>query len=232
MGDGLGWEGAYGTTIERIKALDGDQSRLGMAALMWVSHAKRPLTADELCHALAVELGSKDFNAGNVPLISTLVSCSQGLIAVDKETSTVRLIHHTVKDYLSARLHLFSRPHSAVAEICLTYLNSNHVKALSADPSSVVHGEPFLEYCSVYWGVHAKRQLSECAKLLALDLLREYDGHISSELLLEQVELPDRRDFDTDFDTDFEYEAGVGYFDVDSEFSGLHAHCSLELPRL
>ena len=65
MTDGLGWGDAYSSTIERVKAQDECKSRLGVAALMWVSHAERPLRADELCHALAVELGSKDFNAAN-----------------------------------------------------------------------------------------------------------------------------------------------------------------------
>jgi len=96
MTDGLGLGGVYGATIERIKAQAGDKPGLGMAALMWVSHAERPLQADELCHALAVELGSTDFNAGNVPSISTLVGCCQGLITIDKEASTVRLIHFTL----------------------------------------------------------------------------------------------------------------------------------------
>ena len=74
---GLGLGDFYGTTIERIKAQGGDKSRLGMEALMWISHAERPLNVDELCHALAVEPGSKDFNAGNIPSVSTLVSCCQ-----------------------------------------------------------------------------------------------------------------------------------------------------------
>ena len=65
--------------IGRIQAQDGDKSRLGMEALMWISHAERPFKADELCHALAVELGPTDFNPDNVPLISTLVNCCQGL---------------------------------------------------------------------------------------------------------------------------------------------------------
>ena len=43
MIDGLGLEDAYGATIERIKAQGGDKSRLGMAALMWICHAERPL---------------------------------------------------------------------------------------------------------------------------------------------------------------------------------------------
>ena len=29
-----------------------------MAALMWISHSERPPNVDEICHALAVEIGS------------------------------------------------------------------------------------------------------------------------------------------------------------------------------
>ena len=32
--------------------------------------------------------------------------------------------------------------------------------------------------------MHAKRELSDCAKSLSLELLREYDGHISGKMLL------------------------------------------------
>ena len=135
MADGLELGDVYGATIERIKAQDGDKSRLGMAALMWISHAERPLQADELCYALAVRLGTTDFKTSNVPSMSTLVGCCQGLITVDKEASTVRLIHFTLQEYLSAHPDIFSKPHSAIAEICLTYLNSQQVKALSTNPS-------------------------------------------------------------------------------------------------
>ena len=70
---------AYGATIGRIKAQDGDKSRLGVAALMWISQAEWPLMADELCHALVVELGSTNFNSDNVSSMLTLVNCCQGL---------------------------------------------------------------------------------------------------------------------------------------------------------
>jgi len=211
MTDGLGLGDVYGTTIERIIAQDRDKARLAMSALMWISHAERPLKADELCHALAVELGSKDFNSGNVPSISTLVGYSQGLITVDKVTSTVRLIHLTVKEYLSARSDIFKRPHAAMAETCLTFLNSKQVKALSADPSTVTHEKPFLGYSSIYWGVHAKRELSNRARSLALELFQEYNSHISRKLLLEQVEHPDRWKFGRDFFCDDKF-----------PFDGLH----------
>ena len=186
--DRLGLGEVYGGTIERIRAQSGDRSRLGMEALMWVSHAERPLRADELCHALAVELGSTEFNADNIPSISTLVGCCQGLITVDKESSIVRLVHFMLQKYLSVNPDIFSTPHSAMAEICLTYLNSEQVKAIPTDPSPNLHHTPFLEYCSLYWGVHAKEELSQCAKSLALELFRGYDGHISAQLLSRQVD--------------------------------------------
>jgi len=187
MVNGLGLEDAYGLTIERIKAQGGDKSRLGMQALMWVSYAERPLKAKELCHALAVELGSTNFNSGNFPSISTLLSCCQGLITVDKEASTVRLVHFTLQEYLSANPNIFTTPHSSIAEICLTYLNSEQVKANPPYWYDDLYIPPFLEYCSLYWGVHAKRQLSDRAKSLALKLLQGDDGHISTRLLLSQV---------------------------------------------
>jgi len=187
MADGSDLGDVYGATIERIRVQDGDKSRLGMAALMWISHAERPLQADELCHALAVRLGSTDFNTDNVPSISTLVGCCQGLITVDKEASTVRLIHFTLQEYLSSHLDIFNRPHSAMAEICLTYLNSQQVRALPTAPSSDTQSTPFLGYCSVYWGIHAKRELSDRARLLSLDLLKGCYNQISTKFLLAQV---------------------------------------------
>jgi len=183
--DGLGLGDAYDATIERIRAQDGDKSRLGIGALLWVCHAQRPLKVDELCYALAVELGSTDFNSHNVPSVSTLVSCCQGLISVDKEASTVRLVHFTLKEYLFARPDIFGGHHSIMAEICLTYLNSEKVKALSTDPSPRIRDTPFLEYCSLYWGVHAKRGFSNHVRSLTLELLQDYDSHISARSLLE-----------------------------------------------
>ena len=199
MGDGLGLVDAYSATIERIKAQGRGNWRLAMEALMWVSHAERPLMVDELCYALAVELGSKDFNAGNIPSMSTVVGCCQGLITVDKEAFTVRLIHFTLQEYLSTHLDIFIAPHSAMAEICLTYLNSEQVKAFSTYPPSDARDTKFLEYCSLYWGVHAKRELSDCAKSLALELFQEYDGpgHVSTELLLDGEESLTGLNFDT-----------------------------------
>ena len=198
-------EDVYGATIERIKAQGGYKCRLGMEALMWICYAEVPLSPDELCHALAIELGSTDFNAANIPSIATVVSCCQGLITVDKEASKVRLIHFTLREYLSAPPDIFIRPHSDIAEICLIYLNSSQVKGISVELSGDIQGAPFLRYSSVYWGVHAKRELSDYARSLALELLQDNDDHISWKLVLGKAE-----------------HLITEHFNKGSPFSGLH----------
>jgi len=151
--------------------------------LTWISHSERLLKANELCHALAVEIGWPNLNTDNVPSIGTLIDCCQGLFVVDKEVSTVRLIHFTLQEYLQDHPKLFGAAHSTIAETCLTYLNSQQVKAVSTAPSPDLQDAPFLEYSSLYWGIHAKRDLSDCAKQLALKLFADYNSHISTQLL-------------------------------------------------
>jgi len=164
-----------------------------MATLMWISHAECPLKASELCHALSVEIGSPNLDYYNVPSIGLLLACCQGLITIDKETSTVRLTHYTLQEYFRAHPELFGLAHSTMAETCLSYLNSDQVKALSARPdigpgNSDLQSTPFLKYSSLYWGMHAKKELSDCSKLLALSLFGDYSNHISIKILLKEVE--------------------------------------------
>ena len=158
-----------------------------MAALTWVCHSERPLQVDELCHALAVEIGETDFDPENVPSIGTLLDCCQGLIAVDAEASAVRLIHYTVQEYLCSHPGLFSKPHSMLAETCLTYLNSQQIKNLPSRSLPPPQSMPFLKYSARYWGTHANQDLSGNVIPLALGLLGGYEEHISAVTLLDQV---------------------------------------------
>jgi len=149
--DGVGLGDAYDATLERIKAQDEEKANLAMAALTWVCHSERPLQVDELCHALAVEIGETDFDPENVPSTGTLLDCCQGLVTVDAEASTVRLIHYTVQEYLCGHPDLFIKPHSILAETCLTYLNSQQVKDLTPHSLPSPQSMPFLKYSARYW---------------------------------------------------------------------------------
>jgi len=181
-GESLG--DAYTATLARMKAQTGGKSRLAMQALMWVSHSERPLHIVELCHALGVEKGSSDSDARHIPHSRTILRCSLGLLAVETLTSTVRLVHYTLQEYLSNTPTLFHNPHSTIAEVCLTYLNFQCVRDLSPTLSSAPPTTPFLDYASCYWGAHARRETTESMIPLALALLDGFDRHLSSNLLL------------------------------------------------
>ena len=165
-----------------------------METLTWVCHAERPLLVDELCHALAVEIGEAEFDPENVPSIGTLLGCCQGLITVDPEASTVRLIHYTVQEYLCSHPSLFIKPHSILSEACLTYLNSEQVKNHTPHSLPDYGSIPFLKYSARYWGTHTNKDLSEHGKTLALEHLKNrYEEHISAISLLEQFLWPSLR---------------------------------------
>jgi len=132
------------------------------------------------CHALAVETGSADTNTKNVPSMRTVLGCCQGLADVDKGSSVIRLIHSTLKEHLSRHADLSDSPQAKIAELCLTYLNFQTIKDLSA---SSARSTPFLEYCSLHWGTHMRIGLSDPSRDLALKLLDQYDNHIAAKPL-------------------------------------------------
>ena len=184
MARGNGLSDAYTATLNRLKAQNRNKSVLGLNVLMWVLNSERPLQADELCHALGVGIGSRDVNPDNVPALKVLLSSCLGLVTVEASSSTVRLVHFTLQEHLSSDPTLFHCPHSTIAEVCLTYLNFGYVRDLSPDVDKVPSAIPFLNYASCYWGEHARREMTENVKVLALRLLDRFDLHISSGLLL------------------------------------------------
>ena len=116
--NGVDLGGAYETMLGRITGQGGKKARLGMAVLMWISPARRPLQVDEICHAVAIRIGSNDLDNDDIPTISTLLDCCQGLVTVDTGSSTVRLIHFTLLEHLCTHPDLFNRAHSTMAETC------------------------------------------------------------------------------------------------------------------
>ena len=182
---GFGLDDAYSTTLDRIREQRGNRMKLGMEALMWISCSERPLKADELCHALAVEVGTTDLNVHNAPSIRTLLSCTLGLVTMDEQSSTVRLVHFTLQEYIAAH-NLFITPHLMMAEVCLTYLNFHSICEISTTLDTIPSITPFLHYASCYWGFHARKNVTEDVKRLALRLLRRDANHISADILLRE----------------------------------------------
>ena len=184
MARGNGLSDAYTTTLTRLKGQKGNKSALGLKVLMWVLYSEQPLRAEELCHALGVDIGSADLDPKNVPVLRTLQSSCLGLVTVEASSSRIRLVHFTLQEYLLNNPTLFHSPHATITEVCLTYLNSGSVRDLSPTLHSAPSTMPLLEYASIFWGRHARMGMTENAKTLALRLLDRYDEHLSAQLLL------------------------------------------------
>jgi len=180
---------AYSATLDRIRRQKGNISSLAMATLMWISLAERPLRVNELRHALSVKTGalpSADLDPGRIPSLEILLESCQGLITVDNETSTIRLIHSTLQEYLHARdtTVVFENPHVAIARVCLKYLCFPTVTGLSTTLARAPGDLPFLQYASCHWGSHMKKQFASSLQPLALELLTQYPNHVSANLFL------------------------------------------------
>ena len=132
---------------------------------------------DELCHALAVEIESTDLDIDNTPSTDTILDSCLGLVIIDKEKSTFRLIHYSLQEYLSDH-NIFPRAHQTLAETCLTCLNFSQAN-LSVGPTPNLRYTSFLEYCFIYWGTHAKMQPSYLSKELILKLFNRFENSIS-----------------------------------------------------
>ena len=226
---------AYEATIDRIKGQSRERSRSGMAVLMWISLVERPLGVGELCHALAVKFGTSDLDPEKVPSIQSVLGCCLGLVTVDQETSTVRLIHATLQEHLQSQPDIFESPHTTIAKVCLSYLGSQSLQRLSMPleaSSSETHTTPnyisarllflesvsarlpFLEYASCYWGIHAQKGLTASIKRSAINLLNQYPESIAAKVFLRKHDLNWYSKCDSDGFSGLHYASWTGIHEI------------------
>jgi len=168
---------AYDSAIERIEGQLAGTAARAKSVLSWISYAQRQLTTNELCTALAVELGDKELDDDNRPDIEELVSFCAGLVTVDEESNVVRLVHYTTQDYLKKiREERMPITQCEITSTCLTYLCFDSFKSGScktdAEFEDRLEQNWFLDYSARYWGYHAatvQESVSELAMLLLKD---------------------------------------------------------------
>jgi len=82
--------------MERIRCSKPERARIGLMALLWVTHAKRPLTMQELRQLLATEYtpGSfalGEFDSEGIPDMNIILASTCGMLTVDS-SDIVRLM--------------------------------------------------------------------------------------------------------------------------------------------
>src|SRR5204863_6767619 len=110
--------------IERINGQLDEDRKLATRVLSWMTYAQRLLITDELCQALAVELGEEILDADNIPDVEDDVSVCAGLVTVDEESRIIRLVHYTTQEYFEqTQASWFPNAQTDIAKTCIMYLS-------------------------------------------------------------------------------------------------------------
>jgi ankyrin repeat domain-containing protein 50 len=161
MPKGLGE--TFEETLKRIKRQSESRSKLAMRVLMWISHARRPLQLEELRQALAVLPGQANLDSENCPSQKSMVDTCVGLVTISHESSTLRLVHYSLQEYLhERRQEIFPLGERTVASACLTYLSFETFADgfCTTDKELEIRLErfPFLDYAARHWGHHLQSE--------------------------------------------------------------------------
>ncbi|KAI9657305.1 MAG: hypothetical protein M1821_002985 [Bathelium mastoideum] len=172
-------------SIDRIHSQPLSRRSLALRALIWLCQARRPLTSDELCEILSMNIHhGRPLNNKYRPSTKVIVECCQGLIYLDDTVMTLHLVHFAVKDYLMAHdVRIFGESAKRlVAFTSLGYLLDTAFdsgppspEAFATEPSNTsiqddeeaeilveedinifIDKHPFFMYLSYYWGWHVE----------------------------------------------------------------------------
>lgn len=116
-------EQAFGSTIDRIQKQPDSSVKQATTFLTWIHLAERPLSIDELLEASAIREGDCNLDEENFPSRDTFLESCLGLVTIEKETSTVGLVHFSLQEYLQKTGKILKRTiqegHDAIGRACL-----------------------------------------------------------------------------------------------------------------
>lgn len=154
--------------MQRVTTQPEEKANMGSKALMILTTSRRPLTEDELCHALAVDLEDleEDFDEENVPTIDYVLSSCAGLVIVEAQSRervpgttmqgvetpsgsrVVQVAHKSIRDYLSSlQTGVFRHAEAKMAAICRIYKQAS---GKFDDKQRFL----FMDYVVKHWGHH------------------------------------------------------------------------------
>lgn len=116
--------------MDRISTQDPDDVKLAHRILSWLSYSPRPMTVEELQHALAIEPDTESFDFDMIIDENLLLSVCGGLVTIELGSRVIRLVHFTAQEYIAKVRQQFSR--NAKLDIlvsCLTYLQEKTFKS-------------------------------------------------------------------------------------------------------
>lgn len=156
----------YNDEMKRIATQSGEIREVGLRVLAWICHAVRPLRIEELQHALAVEPGDQDMDDEGLISEKLIISSCAGLVSVDPETGTIRLVHYTLQEFFNESGDTwFPHAQQDIARTCVTYLSFNAFAqgscSIIAQLAQRLNEYLFLDYAARNWGHRLRDKFEE-----------------------------------------------------------------------
>ena len=180
-----GLDAIYEDKLKRITSQKKANAKLARQALYWITLAHRPLSFEELQHALATSLDDSTIDINELTPEEDLIIYTIGLVTVGFENREVR-IHRTFHEYLQQhRDKWFPDANMDIALTLLTYMNFDDF-ALPIDDTHYddlkgrLEQFPLMSYASQFWGEHVPQVCSQPAvQALCIKILSSV-GNLSS----------------------------------------------------
>ncbi|KAL9051871.1 MAG: hypothetical protein Q9162_005762 [Coniocarpon cinnabarinum] len=170
------YEQTYDEALQRIKDSEPFRSKRAFQIFSWLSFAFEPLSVEAMRHALAISPNRKQYLARALPDPEDMLSVCSGLVIIDDELMTVRLVHYTIQEYFREKSGvLFPRGEQQIALDCLRYLSySDFVNPCANDDQLSQRKQQYhlLPYAAKYWSRHVHRSLAQT------DLLQDIVAHL------------------------------------------------------
>lgn len=166
-------DGTYTQAVQRIEDQEQGAREPAKRLLAWITYAKRELTIPEIRHALAVgsNVDMKDFDADFLLDVDILTSICAGLVTVDQESKTIRLIHYTTQQYFKST-SMFPNEREGIAATCISYLSFDVFNSSMYDEiTDKLERYPLYDYGAHNWGYHYSEAAEEGLGHKVLDFL-------------------------------------------------------------
>ncbi|KAF6812719.1 hypothetical protein CSOJ01_05015 [Colletotrichum sojae] len=169
----------YAEALGRIENQVPAWRELAFKALTWLVHAQRPLTVEELSHALAIQDSFSGIQSGvlSLPRASetlgreeALTSACAGIAVVvpGSGMKIVRLAHTSAEKYLrDQNPWFFGEAHQALAKTCLCCLLATPSPSKGA-ADETYRDYPLFRYSANHWGSHMSESSGTKGDLLKL----------------------------------------------------------------
>ena len=193
-----GLDSTYERAMERIKDQGKPIQDLASRILEWIVHARKPLSTAELRHVLAVRVGTEILDTDYLPSTHILRSVCAGLIAIDKESDIIRLVHYTAQQYFErTQTSWFPDAQTHITNVYVTYLLFKAFETgpcLSfAESQKRLQSHIFYKYAAEYWGHYAYS--SSAQDLILSFLANEPKISVASQVMIGFRGLPGRNDY-------------------------------------